>query len=164
MNKAISISAIIIAIAALVFSIINYKSQSSIYYVNNGKLYDGFNLKIEYEKQIQNIRINRKNMLDSIELTIKQFQAQNLLKEYEYAQEYYIGKAKQFEQEENDLMSEYNQQIWKRLNQYAVDYSKEKNIDILFGASGNGTLLHAKQEIDVTEDLVKYCNKRYLGK
>lgn len=103
-------------------------------------------------------------MLDSIELTIKQFQAQNLSKEYEYAQEYYIGKAKQFEQEENDLMSEYNQQIWKRLNQYAIDYSKEKNIDILFGASGNGTLLHAKQEIDVTEDLVKYCNKRYLGK
>ena len=41
-----------------------------------------------------------------------------------------IQKAKKFEEDETALLSEYNQQIWKRLNQYAIEYSKEKNIDI----------------------------------
>ncbi len=164
MSKIIAVFATVLSILALLFSIYQYSQKKEIYYVENGKLYDGFNLKKEYETQIQKLRIERGNQLDSLALHIKQLEAQKLTNEAQYVQEFYIQKAKKFEEDETALLSEYNQQIWKRLNQYAIEYSKEKNIDILIGASGNGTILHANEKLDVTNDLINYANKRYSGK
>lgn len=155
---------IMLSAAALTVSLMNMRNDKTIYFVNNGKLYDGFTLKIEYEKQIQTIRTNRKNMMDSLELGIRQLEVRNMKAESQYAQEYYIEKAKAFDEEESQLLSEYNQQIWKRLNSYAEAFSKEKHIDILFGASGNGTLLHADETIDLTSELIQYANSKYSGK
>ena len=164
MNKIVAVFAIVLSILALSFSIYQYSQKKEIFYVENGKLYDGFNLKKEYETQIQKLRIERGNQLDSLALHIKQLEAQKLTNEAQYVQEFYVQKAKKFEEDETALLSEYNQQIWKRLNQYAIEYSKEKNIDILIGASGNGTILHANEKLDVTNDLINYANKRYSGK
>ncbi len=164
MNRIFSILALTIALGALSLSIYLMNTQKKMYFVENGKLYDGFTLKKEYENQIQKIRNSRRNMMDSLELTIKQFEAKKMVEEYQYAQEFYLEKAKKFEAEEDELLAEYNQQIWKRLNQYAIDYSKEKGIDLLLGASGNGTILHATEKLDVTNDLIQYANKRYSGK
>lgn len=162
--KILLAAALLLSAGALTVSIMNMRNDKTIYFVNNGKLYDGFTLKIEYEKQIQTLRINRKNMLDSIELGIRQLDARKMQAESEYAQAYYIEKAKAFDEEESQLLSEYNQQIWKRLNSYAEAFSKEKHIDILFGASGNGTLLHADETIDLTSELIQYANTKYSGK
>lgn len=154
----------ILAIASCSISIYLLQQKKSICFVDNGKLYDGFTLKKEYEKQIEKLRMSRKNMLDSIEFSIKQFESRNLENESKFAQEYYMEKAKQFEEDEENLLAEYNQQIWKRLNQYAIDFAKEKNVDILLGASGNGNLLFGNEKIDLTNDLIAYSNKKYNGK
>jgi len=162
--KGMSISAFIISLCAGIFCFVVYFENKTIYFVNNGKLYEGFTLKVEYENQIKDIRLKRKNMLDSVELSLKQLEAQGNSEAFAYAREYYIEKVRSFEKEEELLLEEYNQQIWKRLNQYAAEFSKNKKIDILFGANGNGTLLHANENIDLTEDLIKYSNQRYAGK
>lgn len=156
--------ALFISIAALSVAVLNMRNDKAIYFVNNGKLYEGFTLKTEYENQIQTIRIQRKNMLDSVELTIRQLESKKMDEESAYAKEYYVEKLKSFEQDEENLLSEYNKQIWSRLNKYAEEFSKEKEIDILFGASGNGTLLHADGAIDLTNELITYANNRYAGK
>lgn len=162
-NRILIILSLIISTVAL-FLTLNNNKMKDVYYVNNGKLYEGFKLKQEYENQIQTIRNNRKNNLDSIELSLKQYQAKKMNDEFEYTKNYYLEKAKEYEEEEDRLLTEYNQQIWSKLNQYAIDYSKENNIDILFGATGNGTILHAKEEIDITNKLIEYSNSRYNGK
>jgi outer membrane protein len=164
MNRFLSVTTIILSVIAISFSLFQFSNRKQIFYVENGKLYDGFTLKKEYENHIQKLRIGKRNMLDSIGLKIRQLEASKMTKEAEYAQEFYVQKAKIFEEEEEAVLTEYNQQIWKRLNQYAIEYSKEKNIDILFGASGNGTILHANEILDVTNDLIVYANKRYSGK
>jgi outer membrane protein len=162
--KGLVLFTLLIALSSLTIAVMSMRNDRLIYFVNNGKLYEGFNLKIEYEKQIQSIRIQRKNMLDSVELTIKQLESKKMEAETEYAKEFYMEKLKSFEQDEENLLSEYNKQIWTRLNKYAEEFSKEKKIDILFGASGNGTLLHANEAIDMTSELILYANSRYAGK
>jgi outer membrane protein len=167
MNKLSKISllvSVLLSITAITISMLTMRNDKTIYFVNNGKLYDGFSLKVSYERQVEALRMSRKNMLDSIELTIKQLDARQMPAESKYAQEYYMEKARTFEEEEQGLLTEYNQQIWKRLNQYAEEFSKEKHIDILFGATGNGTLLHANAAIDLTDELIAFSNKRYGGK
>ncbi len=157
-------ASVLLSLAAIIISLMNMKNDKTIYFVNNGKLYDGFTLKINYEHQIQTLRSTRRNMLDSMELNIKQLEAKQMTEEAKYAEAYYVEKARSFEEEEENLLGEYNQQIWKRLNSYAEEFSKEKKIDILFGATGNGTLLHADAAIDLTDELVKFANNRYAGK
>lgn len=151
----------LISLGATVKLLMNEKKT---YFINNGKLYEGFTLKVEYENQLKNLRIQRKNMLDSVELTIRQLSAQSREEESKVAQEYYFEKAKKFEEEEASLLDEYNAQIWRRLNQYAIEFCKERNIDIMFGANGSGTLLHASESMDLTNDLLAYSNKKYAGK
>ncbi len=166
MNKLIKITLIvslILSASALTLAILNMQNDKTIYFVNNGKLYDGFTLKISYEKQMQVLRNTRRNMLDSIELTVRHLAAKNMTEEAKYAEAIYMEKAKNFDEEEQNLLGEYNQQIWKRLNQYAEEFSKEKQIDLLFGATGNGTLLHANAGIDLTDELISFSNKRYNG-
>lgn len=167
MNKLLpllTLLAVVMSATALTLFALNQKKSKEIYFVNNGKLYDGFTLKKEYEKQIQNLRIHRKNVLDSIEFTISKLETVQSKSELEYAKAYYVEKVNTFQEEENNLLSEYNTQIWNRLNTYAAEYSKSKGIDLLFGASGNGTLLYADNRIDITEELIKYANSRYDGK
>ncbi len=163
-NRMLIYLSVVLSIGAFAFSAFTFQKEKHIYFVNNGKLYDNFKLKIEYESQIKTIRSQRKNMIDSIELTLRQLELQNRNDEFKIAQGYYIEKVKKFEEEEEVLIQEYNQQIWKRLNQYAVDFSKEKGIDILLGASGDGNLLHADDQIDMTKELIAYANNRYAGK
>jgi outer membrane protein len=164
LSKITLVVCLVLSVTAVSLSLMNLRNEKTIYFVNNGKLYDAFSLKINYENQIQALRIHRKNMLDSIELSIKQLEAKKMTQEAKYAEEFYVEKAKTYQEEENGLLSEYNEQIWKRLNQYAEEFSKEKKIDILFGATGNGTLLHADAAIDVTDELIQFSNKRYSGK
>jgi outer membrane protein len=161
----------IILIASLIFSLISIGISMKLilrekrtYFINNGKLYEGFTMKTEYENQLKNLRIQRKNMLDSVELTIRQLNAQNRKEESEIAQEYYLDKARKFEDEEATLLEEFDVQIWKRLNQYAIDFCKERNVDLMLGANGSGTVLHANESLDLTNELLAYSNKRYAGK
>lgn len=40
-------------------------------------------------------------------------------------------------------------------------YGKERNIRLLVGANGAGTVLYGDKGIDMTDDLIKYLNSKY---
>lgn len=67
----------------------------------------------------------------------------------------------EFEAKKQELVEEYDQKLWKQLNQYLKDYGKDNGLDLLLGANGSGAILYGKPDIDHTSDIVIYVNKKF---
>jgi len=72
-------------------------------------------------------------------------------------------RQKNFEEELIEVSQEYDQQIWERLNGFVKTYAEEKGYDIIIGASGDGNLMYANEKLDITDQLIEYCNQKYNG-
>ena len=40
----------------------------------------------------------------------------------------------------------------------------ENGYDVIFGASGEGNIMYATDELNITSEVLAYCNKKYSGK
>ncbi|QQX76513.1 MULTISPECIES: OmpH family outer membrane protein [Aequorivita] len=59
--------------------------------------------------------------------------------------------------------NEVSQQVWSRINSYMDNFGKENDYHIILGTQGNGNIMYAKKEIDITEEFIEYANKKYEG-
>lgn len=141
-------------------------------YVINAELYNDFEMKKQLEARLVSVQQQRKNILDSmalrIEMRTQTYRANGASDTVEansirsLQQEFYM-RQQQFEQDNNAMTTQYEEQIWKQLNQYAQDFGKEKGYTILFGANGDGGIMYADQSANVTEELKAYANEKYKG-
>lgn len=147
-------------------------SESKIVYVQNLKLYAEFDLAKELDMQLQTFSNSRTRELDSLSMSLK-----NLTSELEQMNEipaetyqYYndlrnavMFREKSYEEELIAMSQEYDQQIWDRLNGYVKTFAEENDYDMILGASGDGNLMFAKDTLDITSELIMYCNNHYNG-
>lgn len=73
-----------------------------------------------------------------------------------------------FENNKLKEMGEYfttnvSQQVWSRLNSYMEEYGTKKNYSIILGTQGNGNIMYAQKELDITKDFIEFANKKYEG-
>lgn len=52
----------------------------------------------------------------------------------------------------------------KQINGYVTGYAEANGYDIIFGATSDGTLMYAKSDLDLTDEVLKYMNSQYMGK
>lgn len=131
------------------------KSQQKNGYILNQKLFEGFTGKIELEKKLSLVRSDNKRKMDSLTSLIQSKPNDAALVQF------YSETMSNYEITEKQMSDKYTADIWKRLNQYISEFGKEEGYDYIFGASGDGNLMYAKDSHDVTEDAVKYVNARY---
>lgn len=62
-----------------------------------------------------------------------------------------------------NISNQYTVEIWKQINQYISDYGHANDLDFIYGATGSGNLMFARNAYDITEEVIQYCNKRYEG-
>lgn len=141
-------------------------------YVINAEVYNDFEMKKQLEARMTVTQEQRKNILDSLGLKIEM-----LLQTYRMngasdtttanvirgMQQDLYYKQQMFAEDNEKMMQQYDEQIWKQLNQYAQDYGKEKGYTILFGANGDGGIMYADQAVNVTEELKTYANEKFKG-
>ena len=58
----------------------------------------------------------------------------------------------------------YTQEVNERLNQYIEQYAEENGYDFILGSNGQGNVMYAKKENNVTDDLIKYINNEFNAK
>ena len=139
--------------------------RKQIYIIRNDYVFSNFNMKQELEEKYLNLERSRKDMLDSLNREYKSIINSKISDEQlQYRQDYYIQKRKEFEEDSQRIIEAYNQRIWNRINELAILYAKENNVEILFGTSGDGNIMYVDESKDVTEDFVKYINNQYNGK
>jgi len=163
---------ILVALPLLALFACGGNNDSDIVFVQNMKLYSEFDLALELDAELQEFSKSRTRELDSLTLSLE-----NMTSELEQMEEIPVEayqayndlrnavmfREKNFEEELIVKSQEYDQQIWERLNGYVKNYAEEKEYSIVLGASGNGNLMYAKDALDITEDLITYCNKQYSG-
>jgi outer membrane protein len=144
-------------------------TSKKIAYVNTTMLYDGFKLKKELEEKYSKVQLARQNLLDSIKFRIQYISIKGAaISEQEKMQvsdlqRSYLYKEKEFADENAATVQQYSDQIWKQINQFVDDYGKKNHYDLIMGATGQGNIMFAKQEDDITKDVSDYINRRYSG-
>ena len=145
--------------------------RQNIYYVDLQKLYAEFELKKELETSLTNYVHQNTQELDSLAMTINQLKyridenkTERDIMLFEQLGQLYVTKETNFKQERSNLSQQYDDQIWKQLNQYIKDYAAEHHCDFMMGGNGDGSVMYAKPSKDVTEDMIAFVNEKYNGK
>ena len=140
-------------------------------YVTNAQLYAEFQLSKELDAQIKAVQLARQATLDSLSLPLDALEQKIIAKTaseqdiqvFNRMSQAFNLKQQQFA-EDNALMVQRSQeQIATQLNQYLEDFTKEQGYDYIFGATGAGSLMGAKEAYNVTDEVLRYANERYKG-
>jgi outer membrane protein len=157
--------------SGLFFQLMSTKTVLRTAYVTNAKLYSEFEMSKELDKKNQEVQFARKTIMDSLGLKLNQLDQKVATKVATEEEKELFGrmrneyglKQQQFTEDNNVLTQQYQEQISNQLNQYLEDFTEEKGYDYIFGATGNGSLMGAKEEYDVTDEVLNYINNRYKG-
>jgi outer membrane protein len=73
-----------------------------------------------------------------------------------------------FENNKLKEMGEYftknvSQQVWSRINSYVQEYGALNNYSIIMGTQGNGNIMYAQKDLDITDSFIDFANKKYEG-
>ncbi len=159
---------------AVVVSFFTMSATSSrpLPYVVSEKLFMDFEMTKELRANLELTVNQRKAILDSLGLNLKMLaeevsrsskQNENQRLYLNHLQEQYLQKKQEFEEDNQALTNKYDEQIWTRINLYAKAFGEKEGYDYIYGANGNGSILYAKESLDVTDRVLKYINSEYKG-
>jgi len=141
-------------------------------YVLINDLYSKFELQKEYTQKFERTKNERQKILDSLAINLRilanQIQEEKMkdkerIDAYNYQREAYLQKQKTFEEDNAQLVKQYDEQILNQLNQYVKEYGERNGYDYIFGNDGNGSLMYAYESDNVTPHVLSFINKKYQG-
>lgn len=147
--------------------------NEKIVYVENFKLYNEFDLTKELNLELTDFSQKRQRELDSLNMIFNDMTARFEIMTQIPAEDYrayndlrniIMFRQKAYEEELYSKSEEYDSQVWERLNNYTKEYAVQNDYDYILGATGTGNLMYAKDTLDITDELVSYCNQNYNGK
>ncbi len=141
-------------------------------WVNFNKVYDEFLYKKELEQKFNQAQQARKKMVDSLELDLKMLYGQikdkggNTEKEelFELKRRQFLEQKNRLDEDGANNQRSFQEQILNQLNQYVKDFGEENEYTVILGADGSGSVMYAKQGIEITTDVINFINKKYKGK
>lgn len=136
------------------------QQQGSSVFIENTRVFEEFEMKKDYDLKIEKELQVEKNQVDSLASILSQSSDKDSLTIYAIRREYYVAE-QAFNQKFEELSVQYTNEVNTRLNGYIKLFSEEKGYDFIFGASGQGNIMFVKDELNVTEDLINYINKKY---
>lgn len=140
-------------------------------YVEISAVYNAFDLQKELTSNYNHIQQARQNLLDSLKIdlegTYRSLQTsknEDQVKMFENKRTFFLQKQQQFESENQQIMSQYDEQVWTQLNQYIKDFGDYYSYDYIYGANGTGTMMYANEANNISESLIDFVNEKYHGK
>lgn len=152
----------VLLISILIFLIINNFSKSpKVVYIDNNQLFNDFYMTKELKRLGEKEFNSKKSNVDFIYGKIQS--AQTTASEKKILMQEFIQSKEELEQFNQIFASEQSSKIWARIKSYSKEFSEENNYQLLIGSENKTNILFAADEIDVTNDLLKYINKKYEG-
>lgn len=162
---------IVIAVGACL--VVNYTLNQRLAYINIKQVFDSFSLKQENEKKLKLLVDAHKNILDSLESRLKLMSIQfNKLsdipkakvEEFNLLKDEYLYTKGEFEKQQEILTKQYDDEIFKQLNQYVKEFGEKHSYTVILGAQGSGSVVYGKEKYDITKEVISFINDKYLGK
>ena len=171
-NRVLKYVIISLILTLVVINVYMLVEKPKIAFVDLEKLYKEFTYKKELAVKLTSVQEKRKTILDSLEFELSilvnelkktEGKDKDKLGLYETKRETYLNKAKEFKEDNEAITNEYDEKIWRQLNQYVQDFGKEYNYKFILGAKGDGTIMYASESEDITDKLIIYVNNKYNG-
>ena len=129
-------------------------------YVSMTSVFEASTVRKKYEKELEALEQKSNATLAQFENEIRE-----LKKSGEDA-----GRVAELEKElfamRDQLTEEYQQKsatfeqvVWEQINRAVAEFGKEKGYDYIFGAKGDGSIMYASDEKDITKEVIAYINK-----
>jgi Skp family chaperone for outer membrane proteins len=128
------------------------------------KLFNQYNMKKELETKEKTRLEAMSKVLDSLTNKIKVAQASKDDQTAKMLFDRFNQLKQQLRDEYNQSNQLINQEVWKRLNPLIEEFGKKKNLHLIIGANGMGSVLYNDEYYDLTPELVTYVNKQYEGR
>ncbi len=170
-----------LAILALLISIATFfflKSSSDLVYVDVNKLLDGYKrtkvVKAEFDEKAKVLKANVDSLLTDWQKELKDYEKERSSlskKELDLKQQVLANKQQQINnyqqavqrqlQEEDKKVT---QTVINDINDFVKEYGKKHNYKVIFGATGNGTIMYGEEGADLTEEVLGLLNAEFEGK
>lgn len=162
MNNKIITTLLILLIG---INIYQFTRKEKIVYINTAQVFDKFKLTESLRQEYTKVEMIRINQLDSLmmEITMLRKELPGNAELIHSKEKQYLLKQQEFQQQNEDLKTQLDTKIWTQLNQYIKDYGEANNMRFIFGSSGDGNLMYARENDNCTEAMIQYVNKRYEG-
>jgi outer membrane protein len=130
--------------------------KEKIGYVYNQQVFDKFQGTVELKEKLSKQEAQFKGVLDSLSLLVNSGRKD--------LAPYLQNKAQELGLKHQEVSQTYTADIWKRINEEAVNFGKDNGYDYILGAAGNGNVMYAKEQLNVTDEFIEYLNQKYSGK
>ncbi|MBP2833277.1 OmpH family outer membrane protein [Aquimarina sp. U1-2] len=177
MNKLvlpISILALVIAIASFFY----LKSSSDLVYVDVNKLLEGYKrtkvVKAEFDEKAKTMKANVDSLITGWQNELKTYEKERSSmskKELELKQELLANKQQQINNYQQAIQKQLveedkkvTQTVINDINDFVKEYGKKNGHKVIFGATGNGTIMYGEESADLTEKVLTELNAEFEGK
>ncbi|MBW1296613.1 OmpH family outer membrane protein [Aquimarina litoralis] len=177
MNKlALPIAIIALAIAAASFFYL--QSSSDLVYVDVNKLLDGYKrtkiVKAEFDEKAKTMKSNVDSLLADWQKELKTYEKERSSlseKELELKQQLLGNKQQQinnYQQAVQKQLQEEDKKVTQTvindINDFVKEYGKKNGHKVIFGATGNGTIMYGEEGADLTDKVLEELNAEFEGK
>lgn len=160
-DKLSIINSIVILLSLNVLAFCYFFNSEKIVYVDNVKLFDGFYMTREMKQVGEKEFKERKKILDSLYAKLQSNSISEAEKKHLMPQ--FIQRKEELENFNQKFAGEESLKIWSRIHSYIDNYSKEANYKLIIGSQNKESILFADKEVDKTNELLAYINKKYEG-
>lgn len=138
--------------------------------IDNQRLFDGFDMKAEYEARLREIENRQREVLDSIELEVRKLRMSptgQVMQETALAEERLIAEYRErsalFRENLGRATEQFDQNIWKQIEAIMKDFGKEYGYDYVLGKSTYDDIYAFPASADATEQAIEFLNQHYQG-
>jgi outer membrane protein len=163
---------LIAVLSYLVISNLGYSGDDKQVYVVTGELFAEFDYQKELDAEYNALKEVKLKELESFQQEIAYLEIQarkpkassEAIAQYNQGYSQYLSYEAKITNELAELNKQYSVNIWEKLNALISQYGEEHNYQVIFGADGTGNIMYAQEDINITKDLITYCNLKYNGK
>lgn len=167
----------VVLVLLCVFGVYSYftKATAAIVYVDINELIEGYKRtpieQANFETKAAQLSANRDSLIKDWQGELKQYEkerAKMTQRELALKQELLSNKQQQInqyqqaiEQQISDAQQQMNQKIVSDINRYIQEYGKKQQYPIIFGASGAGNIMYAKESTNLTSQVLQGLNQEF---
>lgn len=162
---------IFLAVIVCLVAMLLWPEQRKSGYVNIQEVFNQFEYTKQLKREFDIVRSARQNKLDSLNFELKVLAQKlqtgknnELAASFEVKRKDYLYSKEMFEEDNQALSEKYDDQIHNQMQSYIVDFGKDNNYDYVFGTEELGAVLFAREQFNLTDEVVKYINKRFKAK
>ncbi len=153
-----SIVLLAILLSLLFYYLENNKSQTV--YLDNVAVFSKFNLAKDLNAIHQKDLNLQKKRVDSLVGLLQNVEQSN---PDENLQRQFVYENNRLQEMGEYFTNDVSQQVWSRINEYIKEFGEKNKYTIIFGTQGNGNIMYADKELDITTTFLEFANKKYEG-